>query len=629
MQHLFNLILIYIFINVLCNYIFGNNFSILSCGIFAWVGKDIKYFRKDLFNILGLYNDSRGGDGCGIYFDDSWTKGSGVNSKYEKLIPTYDLHNTLKLKKYPVIIGHDRKTSVGTSIIENIQPTVIIDDTDAVVYVQAHNGTIGNYTELAKKYNIDLTTGESDSVAMAKLIQAVGFGVLSEYEGSGAFVMYFKETPNILFAFHGRSKLTEYGNETDERPLAYLTFPGKGTYISSDIDHLKNISCPSKNIIPVEFDHNVLYRLEGDSITEVNKIDRSKINMKKQSTIFHKAIPKSPAAYDCGIVGNGIRYSKGIYVDEKRKPVHGVHIISTWGYLMKGFKFNPHSNFELCFIYGILMRNREAYEKMLKLLSSYEIDCSSDFYDRSNWLGNDLVTVLKECSLLPFWRYDTVDSMIGYLKPNTYRDYYKYAGSYYFDGRFSPPLSRYSFTIYNGDINSYTTGNMITTISDFISSGVVSPDEYDFSHVTDEDLQDILKNLEKESIKKDNKVITLPVSDKNRKEIKPPSDFNCADCEVWRYNEHFCSDYCLGIENSDKDKLAESNKAFELAYAYQDDETNEAMGKEVMLDSFRNTCNAINDCIDTYDSLAVDLKDEDVTDVIDSLKEVSTKLNKY
>ena len=155
----------------------GNSDYILACGIFAWVGKDIKYFRRDLFNILGMYNDSRGGDSCGVYFDNMWYKGIGTTAKYEKLIPEFDLHNTLKLKINPVIIGHDRKVSVGSNTLVNAQPVILVDKDQNIDYVHAHNGTIGNYEELAKKHNVILENNESDSIAIAKLIDLIGFDI--------------------------------------------------------------------------------------------------------------------------------------------------------------------------------------------------------------------------------------------------------------------------------------------------------------------------------------------------------------------------------------------------------------------------------------------------------------------
>lgn len=608
-MQLYNVILIYLLIGVILNYIFRINFSILSCGIFAWVGKDIKFFRKDLFNILGMYNDSRGGDACGLYYDDNWYKGIGADSKYEKLIVKHNLHNTLKLKKYPLIIGHDRKMSVGHTGIENAQPVVLVTyDTEELLYIHAHNGTISNFRDLAKKYKIDLAVGESDSIAMAKLLDTVGWDVLEEYEGTGAFVMHKKSEPDVLYAFHGRSKQTEYAVAIDERPLAFITFPGKGTYISSDIDHLRNLSIPDKEILPKEFKYNVLYQLQGDSVIELQEIDRSKINIK---TSFGKpdvklgGISKSPLSYGDETVKRAIRYYEGLFRLED-KPAHGVYKVDAWGWPVTHIKYDSEKHYELCFIYGILMRNRESFEKIIEVLRKEVILDAVEFYDSKNWNKIDAIQKLKACALFPFWRYDEEIRFPGFVRPTAWVNTFKNAGHYYFDGVFKPLFANEEYRIFSGEINSVMKFSYLHSITDFIKRRDYAYDVYDFSETTDEDLVDIKNKIN--GI--DKKLIMIPPVIKldNKKKI------GCDKCNAWRSNPKLCES-CISDNDHDMDA------------AYKEYE--EQIGAQVIHDSFKVVLDSIDDSIDTYESIAIDLKDDEIEDVIDDFRKIQTKLTKY
>lgn len=617
-MQLYNIILIYLIANVIVNYLTGINFSILSCGIFAWVGKETKFFRKDLFNILGMYNDNRGGDACGLYYDDNWYKGIGSTAKYEKLIIENDLHNTLHLKKYPLIIGHDRKTSVGHDTIDNAQPVVLVEyDTDDLLLVQAHNGTITNFRDLAKKYEIEIINGESDSIILAKLIDSLGWGVLSEYEGSAALVIMKHNEPNVLYAFHGKSKLTEHAfNATEERPLAYLTFPNKGTYISSDISHLKSISIPKKNIVPIEFKHNIVYKLEGDTVTEFMQIDRSKIFPDKKSSFTYKNnfnnssktyYSVTPLFYGDDSQTIAIRYYRGLY-RLKDEPVHGKYIIDAWGWPVKNISFNKNVHYELSFIHGVLMKDRLAYEKMLKFLKDENIMDIDEFYESTNWNKYSIVEKLKKYSLYPFWRYDEKVRFPGFIKPNTCSNVSTNKGYYYFDGTFKPLLSRLDFKVFNGDINTGSEGNILYSIDSFIRKNDIDPILYDFSETTREKLNKINALLNDTVANKP--VITLPVITKK--------DFvDCATCRAWETNSNLCTS-CVDEVSKEDDNYEKEFKEYE-----------KTLGNEVMSNSFKEVTDALGDTIDTYDSMSLDFTDTEVEEIIIEIRKLYSKLIKY
>lgn len=641
------LILRIIFIIILIYSFFtANSDYILACGIFAWVGKDIKYFRRDLFNILGMYNDSRGGDACGVYFDDMWYKGIGTTAKYEKLIPEYDLHNTLRLKQYPVIIGHDRKTSVGANTLINTQPIVLVDKEENIAYVHAHNGTIGNYEELAKKHNISLENAESDSIAIAKLIEYVGFEILAEYEGTGAFVMYFKDKPNELYAFHGKSKTYANGVAVDERPLAYLTIPGKGTYISSESAHLSNIANPKKDIKPCEFKYNVLYKLIGDEVIEIKEIDRSAIypkTIKTSKTVYttgssydsygnyyndayygntkyEKSTSKNIYDYTGTVSKDYIRWDRGLYrCNDKGDLAHGTYYVTNFGWLNKNTKFEKYATplYELNFVYGILMKDRRSFEMLSTFLILKGITTAKDFYEDSTFKNYDIVPKLKEYSLQPFHRHDISLSSIDILKPNNIKGNTLYGGTYYYDGSLRPILSRYEFRIKNGTITSYTDDKSLLTLDDFCRDTLIM--DYDF---------DITSPTEKE------RIVTEVTNHWTKLFEQSKSD--CKNCQLYVTHPEYCNDYCTSWKiqdsNSDsEDKNITVDKAYEEAYKeYENSDSTREIAMSLILSNFKELTKPLSDVMSTMDDIGTEIDlDEEVLEIIDTVKILSNKLSKY
>lgn len=619
MRQLKSIVILILFIFIVYH-IFGNSEYSLACGIFAWVGKDVKFFRRDFFNILGMYNDSRGGDSCGIYYDNYWVKGIGDQAKYEKLVPKYDLHNTLKLKEYPVVIGHTRKTSVGSTTLDNAQPVVLEDVDDNLLYVQAHNGTISNYYAIAKKHKVELLPRESDSIAMARLIEEVGFDVLGEYEGSGAFVMYFKKEPTVLYAFHGRSKLTEYATVTsDERPLAYLTYPGKGTYISSDIAHLGNIA--SKGNTPVEFKYNVLYKLEGDTVTEVREIDRSKVfpvvvTKPANRASSYDLVKKSLLSYIGEHANGGIRFNKGLYQTHDRAGAHGVYIVDSWGYIVKGLKIGSSRHYELCFIHGLLMKDRESYETMMSYLESKNILTFDKFHAKETFQSQELIIKLKNACLFPFSRYQEDGTSVGSFRPMCMPDPTRpQTSSYYYDGLFRPLFSRYEFRLWNGDVTWVTNNKALYTVGEFLQ------DEPRFTHSfnisSTEDVAAMKNKFKKKTTS-----------------IYASSNDDCGTCELFKDSKDYCDIYCYGRKQPlvTAETPTEGDKAYEKAYAeYDATDANSQLAKEVLLTELKEVYKVIENCIDTYDGVAQDLGDEceEELEIIKDLRTISLKINKY
>lgn len=242
------------------------------CGIFGIINAEKKPFDYQTFCTLGICNDERGGDSCGVFIDGKYEYGV---DKQKLFIDFYQNSELIqKTNKARIALGHCRKASVGAINKENAQP-VIIEEDGKVSFVVVHNGTIYDYERLAAKYipQIDIT-GMTDSQVMARIFYYAGYDVLQEYNGGAAFVIvdYRKEQPEALM-FKGSSLVNVNGLiDVEERPL-YLTI-SNGTLIFSSIGrflparrkHLELFTCPKNTLCRVDKD--------GD-LQEVQVYDRS------------------------------------------------------------------------------------------------------------------------------------------------------------------------------------------------------------------------------------------------------------------------------------------------------------------------------------------------------------------
>ena len=129
------------------------------CGIFGQISVKAKAFNKRAFCTMGVRNDSRGGDSCGIFIDGN------VEYGIDKQKLFINFFRDSKLLEYTttckIALGHCRKASVGKVGLETAQPVVIYNDQNKIEFVVIHNGTIYNYEELAKKY-LDLFRKKND-----------------------------------------------------------------------------------------------------------------------------------------------------------------------------------------------------------------------------------------------------------------------------------------------------------------------------------------------------------------------------------------------------------------------------------------------------------------------------------
>jgi len=261
------------------------------CGIIAWSGKDSKQFNSDKLNILGLFNESRGGDSCGVAVDGEIYYGVDKNKKFEDFIIN---KNYPKPKGIPAVIGHTRKGSVGLHTIHNAHPFGYGDLDGNYEFIGCHNGTLIDYEELAKKYEIEVSIYNANNVwdrrkndsevLLEILYKTRNINVLEEYVGGAALVFQDLREPDTIFAFHGASKkeVGDNGLIYEERPLYYYQESKNSLYISSIEEALLFIGGEKdKNVF--EFEHNILYEIKNGNVKSAveHQIDRSNVGQKK------------------------------------------------------------------------------------------------------------------------------------------------------------------------------------------------------------------------------------------------------------------------------------------------------------------------------------------------------------
>ena len=242
------------------------------CGIFGQINKHKQgKFNFPAFTTLGIANDSRGGDSCGIFIDGKTEYGIDNKKLFANFIETSTLlHST---KKCHIALGHCRKASVGKIDLQRAQPVVIRNDKNEVEFVVIHNGTIHNYKELAKKYipHIDIQD-MSDSQVMTQIFYHKGFDVLNEYCGGAVFVIVdYRSQEPVVYAFKGKSKMYYTSQtETEERPF-YFTITDRSLYFSSIYTWLKPFA--TSTIYTLE--DNVVVRICDNETYEHQRINRS------------------------------------------------------------------------------------------------------------------------------------------------------------------------------------------------------------------------------------------------------------------------------------------------------------------------------------------------------------------
>jgi len=267
------------------------------CGIFGYSGNSP---NLDKIKILGIYNESRGGDACGLFINNEILHGNGLTKTFPKLIEKSYIP---KPKKNFSILGHTRKASVGGTDEKYTHPYAIpTKDNKATELVGVHNGTIYNWTALATKYDIPVTD-LNDSKFLFTVLAQNKLDILSEYEGHAAFLACHPYDKNSILAFKGASKesynyynklpkinseeykklygddfyteeIKDFSDYKEERPLFFYQESENSMYLSSIEEALYAIGGDESNVWPLPI--NKLYTIQNGQIVDTQVINRTK-----------------------------------------------------------------------------------------------------------------------------------------------------------------------------------------------------------------------------------------------------------------------------------------------------------------------------------------------------------------
>jgi len=448
------------------------------CGIWAWNGENVKDFNINKFNTLGFFNDSRGGDSSGRYFDSMIHTGIDKYSKYQGLVQAF---GEFKPENFPVAIGHARKASIGAKNHDNAQPLYVYSDTECVGVI-AHNGTIDNIKELCTKHNIEHSAKRSDSYHLGLLIYKTNFDVLAEYEGTAAIIYMDFRYPGDLFVFKGASKLYKsYKYLSEEKPLFYYKDADNSVYVSSMEDSLKATFSvkdkDNKNLVkPIA--ENTVWRLSKGRLSILKKIDRKEAPSQNAPVIYagscstqtHYSYEKKhwfDETVETSPIKDKLQFIKGRYHEGWGGTARGRYVVSTYGYIIEypGNKRKPESPYSetykkehgtaLYFVHGVLLKSKEAYKK-LKILNESKVD-------ENTFLPAVVPHAVHAVGIMPSESKCAISYLSGQIKgPSVRLD----EGISFFSGDVDPFFSYKTYHFSTGDLTGISTNSMYRSLDD-------------------------------------------------------------------------------------------------------------------------------------------------------------------
>ena len=362
------------------------------CGIFGTISRKSKPFNKRAFCTMGVRNDSRGGDSCGVFIDGLVEYGVDKQKLFINFFRDSLLLDTTTECK--VALGHCRKASVGKVSVETAQPVVLRNEEGEVEYVLIHNGTIYNYKELAEKYIPDVNIeGLTDSQVMARIFYHKGYDCLDEYNGGAVFVIHDYRVDKS-YIFKGQSKKYTYSTTTEEeRPLYFCWHNGRFCF-SSIFETLYAHYYEDEVYI---FPSNKLMVLRGEKMKLVKEYKRENATQNKAYTITtykgsaYDEDDLYPRDYYANHYRNPendsfkIKFEKGRYMDEKKKaPMHGIFYVSKFGYVFPNKKAKETWLEEVGFFQGRLLKHPKAFTLI------------NDLYQKNNKVLNPSLSTLVD-----------------------------------------------------------------------------------------------------------------------------------------------------------------------------------------------------------------------------------------
>lgn len=233
--------------------------NVLGCGLVGFSG--VNPFKIPVIRTLLWHNSiaRKSTDSTGIY-----TPSMGIIKDVKPAKDFFKMEDKMSLleENDNILLGHVRAATVGDKTdVGSAHPW------DFGSIVMMHNGTLKNYEELAKKYNIAKEDWKVDSQVLGLAIKknfesSDPFRVLSEYTGAAAVIVHHKER-NSLFVYRD-----------DQRTLAYGYINDTDMYISSEIDILEIMGCTNIK----SFDPFKVHEIKEGRIIAKMKVKTKKAN---------------------------------------------------------------------------------------------------------------------------------------------------------------------------------------------------------------------------------------------------------------------------------------------------------------------------------------------------------------
>lgn len=258
---MFTLILLLLLLHSFFYFILKPKGSILSCGIFCYVGD--KPADPEKLKILALYNITRGDHATGVCIDNQIIKE--LSNAREFLASNYELFSLIndELSNFS-ILGHCRQATAmyAKDNVKFAHPHAMFknptDDTPS--FFGVHNGTITNCYDLCDKHNLNYNSNQnSDSMIFFSILSSTWgdkkLEILREYEGSATVVFYPANSKNTLYVHRDKARELFYWQESET-----------SCYISSIKLSLLAIGAKPDEI--TEFESGMLFKFYNGHITK-------------------------------------------------------------------------------------------------------------------------------------------------------------------------------------------------------------------------------------------------------------------------------------------------------------------------------------------------------------------------
>lgn len=243
------------------------------CGLYGYSGA--KRPDRAKLVILGMWNQIRGTDSCGVFSNNTLIRSA---EGAEKKFSNWAVKNEIPIGKNNFsVIGHVRNASVGKINESSAHPYPYVnqDNQDEILMAFAHNGTVKNWVELVKREGLDPNVYFTDSHALGHMAAQQKFDWLKDFEGAVTFIATRTERPNSMIIFKGQTY-----DDYPDRPLFGLQGPNY-MYVSSMVEPLLTIKSSTKEKI-INFETNKLIYINEGVITNVVDIDRKLVKRPKK-----------------------------------------------------------------------------------------------------------------------------------------------------------------------------------------------------------------------------------------------------------------------------------------------------------------------------------------------------------